>query len=165
MGLDTKLHLPPETRVEDVFDVLVIMLGGEATKRYFRNRDGWSTEVTPEPHFSVFSDIPTMTTVDGEVADSRYHVFYHFEGSYPVPGWRQVTTGFRERRRPLWMAMADFFGGMLDMNDCDDIAVDYIGRTTSNPYRIDAEDGEGWYAFQEAKLNVKQVLTADDWNH
>lgn len=165
MGVDTKLHLPPETKVEDVFDVLVAMLGGETYKRHFHNDDGWSAEVRPEPHFKVFSDIPTMTIVDGKVDGSFYHVFYHFEGRYPLSGWRQMTTGFRERRRPLWKAMADFFGGLLDMNDCDNIEVDYVGRLADKAYRVDAEDDVGWYAFQEAKLAVKQVLSADDWNH
>lgn len=165
MGVDTKLHLPPESQVKDVFDVLTLLLGGEAHKRSFQNHDGWSIEVTPKPHFKVFSDMPYMTIVDGEVAGSFYHVFYHFEGGGPISGWKQMTTGFRERRRPVWEALADFFGGMLDMADIDSIEVDYIGHAYRLPYRLDSESDEGWYAFQEAKLAVKQVVTADDWNH
>lgn len=135
MGVDTKLHLPPESRVKDVFDILILLLGGKATKQGFRNHDGWSTKVTPEPHFSVLSAIPTMTTVDGEVEGSFYHVFYHFEGGGIISGWKQMTTGYRERRRPVFEGLADFFGGMLDMADSDDTEVDYIGHASRLPYR------------------------------
>ncbi len=167
MGVDTKLYLPPEARIEDVFDVLTIMLGGDVYKHDFTatNHGGWSAEVRPVPEYKTFNDIPTMVVANGDVNGAIYHVYYHFEGGF-LPGWKQLSTGYRTERKPLWIAMTDFFGGMLDMSDSDDIEIDHAGIwSEKRGYRLDGSDGDAWYQFQEAKLNVKQVLTADEWNH
>ena len=167
MGVDTKLYLPPEARIEDVFDVLVTMLGGEVEQHFFTSRkpDVWATKVEPKTTFKTFNDVPAMVVGDGDVNGAHYHIFYHFEGGV-FPGWKQMSTGYRKQREPLWIAMADFFGGMVDLDDCDDIKIDHIGAWAEDrPYRLNAEDGEAWAQFQQAKLEVKQVVTAEDWNH
>ena len=172
MGVDTKLYLPPEARLEDVLDVFVTMLGGEVTRRDFSHHAtkepgsyGWAAHVQPVPTFQTFDDIPTMVRSYGNVNGAIYNIHYHFEGGV-FPGWKQMSTGYRDERKPLWIAMADFFGGMVDLNDCDDIDVDHIGAWSEDrPYRLNAEDGDAWEQFQEAMLGVEQVISVEDWNH
>jgi hypothetical protein len=57
--------------------------------------------------------------------------------------------------------LVDFFGGILDYNDCDDI---------DNNYEVEAKswednrpsDGEAWYRLQNRILDLKPI-TEEEW--
>ena len=154
MGVNCKITLPPAARLQDVADVIGALAGMPCKQRDFgKGLKGWAAHVDGVTAESI-KGLPTCANIefDSPVDGSRHHVMYHFEWD------RHGNRGLMPRSTPLWCAigkgLVDFFGGSVDYNDWDAIAVDY-----SQPARDDihAEDGAEWYAFQERKLAVQPI--------
>lgn len=156
MGTDSLLYFPPETRVNDVAEVLAILLGATPEKRYFHGEGpdgGWSC--VPSEKLEVQNtSVPQMLCITGTVQGKRVYNMWHWESGQGPAGYRLMTCGMQEPRREALVALADFFGGVLDFNDCDSTDADFTGDLRSKPYRLDANDGAGWDAFQGAMLDL-----------
>lgn len=160
MGVDARIYLPANVRVDDVADVIGALLGRKPERQDFGgNSSGWSTKV---PGVSVeTTSIPEMAAInvnDCPVLNGRMaHICYHFEGR---GGRRAILL----RSYAQWIAMfkrlADFFGGTVDFSDCDDSEADYVVAHKSDAENH-AEDNVEWYDLQARKLEV-QSLTPEE---
>lgn len=166
MGVDVRVHLPANVRLDTVARVMAAYAGGEVKKSFFENdsKSGWSTRVDGYKIKSCEA-IPSMVEiiiepgkpmVDGE---NLHHCFYHFE-----PSEREGGRLMMPRSTAFWIALmtkvVDFFGGTLDYQDCDSVDVDYTVPAKSWEENS-AEDGAAWYALQNRILSIKPITKAD----
>ncbi len=56
----------------------------------------------------------------------------------------------------LLKALADFFGGKVDFDDCDDVEFDYVVEDKKDEDNC-PEDGEAWTNLQERFLTIKPL--------
>lgn len=168
MGVDASITLHPSARVGDVTTALGILAGlepelhplssgalrvqvpGAVCDSYGSPAGGLVAcariDLTaPEGHLLV----------DGE---EGHHVMYHFE-------WEKTEVhgarGLLPPSTPFWVAagikLVDFFGGHIDFNDCDTVAVDHVAP----PSILPAADDQGWQDYQHALAAIEPV-TRDD---
>jgi len=142
MGVDTKLTLPPQTRVGDVATALGILLGNPKEQRplYGTRLDtGWFVEV-PATSIEAISTIPECV----HIRLPRERDLYHFEfGNRGNRGLMRRSTPYNIA---LFCALADIFGGTVDFNDCDSEDADYV---VEPPHEERPDDDEPWQAWQE----------------
>jgi hypothetical protein len=174
MGCDTRLHLPYGTCIEDVGDVIAILLGNpvqwhdctpsdnrrsweyisfgvtkQPTKKGFvRTGVTYNAKLPPQCVFINLPDIPTMYG-DG------WWLLYNFEG---VKG-PNMSGGSRAERIALHRRLADFFGGVVDYNDCGSKMSNYrrkspawVGKTHINKH---------YHDLQLAKFNLKAITVEE----
>ncbi len=158
MGIDARVYLPGNVRVEDVASVLGILHGLPCHLEPLTVGD--DARVCRVPGANVLGDarIPQMATIvlrrpNGDAVAS---FFYHFEGA---GGRRCVSDRATPRTVAAFRALADFFGGRVDANDCDDEEADYVV-----PDRRDEEnhpeDGPEWDALQRRISEVEPLASA-----
>jgi hypothetical protein len=133
--------LPVDVRLMDVAEVLGRLSGA----------DRWHALPTTAPEMAsiqVYGDL-----VDGE---SIHYCTFHFEAKdddgKPCRLLLPTSTDF-------WIAagvgLADFFGGKVDFDDCDDVDADHVAtmpRLGNSP-----DDGEPYHAFREEVTAVRPV--------
>ncbi len=148
MGIDCKIFLPAKSRVRDVADVLAALHGCEVTKQTFSGTSGgWATNVegvTVKGSDSV-AECATILFKD------RWFL-YHFE--FHNDGCRGLMPRSTASNIAAMKGLADFFGGRVDFDDCDDCECDYYVDEQPD---ISASDGNAWYRLQERKLSVKPM--------
>lgn len=159
MGRSTDVYFHPGTRYEDVRDVLSMLFGAEV--------EWWGDGKYRRPNQRLDvkqTHTPTMIVFRGTINDSEIYMSYFFEYEGPLNG-PGIICGFKEERRPLWEALADIFGALVDLNDSDEIAIDFIGDVNrANAYRIDASDDEAWHQWRDAIYSTPQAITSTEWN-
>jgi hypothetical protein len=156
MGIDCRLTLAPNARVQDVASVLGILFGLPCA---LEPLDGGGVvcqvrgvRVVPAGQIPEMCFIELRAPNGDLVARSNYH----FEN----PGGRRLISA-RARAETLaaFRRVADFFGGVVDDMDCDDEAANYVA-----PDRGDAEnhpsDGAPWNALQR-RMAAVLPLTED----
>lgn len=166
MGVDTKMYLPPQVRLEDVAQFMGILSGlPHASDPYLRVQGVQWRASNPvaayAPMLTLHFDAPDgQTLVDGERGHCAY---YHgvSRGSDEDHGAPLGYHKFTLRSTAYWIAVARrtvaFFGGIVDYNDCDDTDVDY--KVSARPAA--PSDGAPWDAHQ-ARLASEQALTVED---
>jgi hypothetical protein len=161
MGVDCKIMLPDNVRVKDVAKVIGIAAGllpkwdGSHGAKWVEV-PGADVKTTSIPEMAVIN-LDGGHLIDGE---SKHFVFYHFESSR---GGRLMGP----RSTAFWLAVAhrlvDFFGGVIDYQDCDSQYCDY-GSAANTREENSPEDDEEWVRFQERLFNVKPI-TKDELLH
>lgn len=167
MGVDVRIVLPCDVRIQDVAIAIAIFAGLDKTWNAHKE-SGWV--VVDKSSLSIKSsdivglanivlDKKPLTLVDGETTHS---VLFHFEGGDNPLG---VLGGkvLLPPKTPFWQAigvkLVSFFGGALDLDDSDsvDINLSYPRpRRTNSP-----EDGHEWDKFQQ-ELYALEPLSATD---
>ena len=172
MSCDCHIYLPPNVRLKDVVDVLAILVGMPKKKVMLESKThpaAWylKTEgVEVEPSGSS----PELMTIQATLPDGpaktargkngdRMMAFWHWEPS-SKPGWRLISV----RTTAFWIAvgknLVDFFGGVVDYNDCDDNYEDY--KRHAKPHRMNCpESDEPWQRFQKRMWAVKPLTDKD----
>src|ERR1039458_4914350 len=148
MGIDTDLYLPPYVEVRDVATAIGILLG--------------------EPHeLAPLGQDVTHCKVENVTIRSygentylpeccRIHVgtrefMYHFAFSTPGDplhnrGWHGMILRSSSPNIALFVALANFFGGVVDFNDCDEADVDRRVEPSESTWGHDftPTDGDEW---------------------
>jgi hypothetical protein len=156
MGVDCKVSLPANVSFRNVLSVLGVLLGCKATKEPL-GRDSWHAHVQGAEARScdVTGLVNFVISIDGECV--MHHPF-HFE--FDSSGRRGMMFGSSPERIALCRALAKFFGGSVDYNDCDNREKDYVVKAKSNAEN-NPEDGKPWYALQERILKLKPLSKKD----
>jgi hypothetical protein len=163
MGVDTRLTLPGNVRVDDVADVMGV-LAGLKPEQYEIDRSGGVFVRVPGVSVQTTS-IATMVEIDLKVSGG--HTLVDGQPHHTVPYFFENVGGRRlllPRATPFWIAvcrgLADFFGGSVDYSDCDSRAVDYRVN-----FKRDAENhptnGEPWDEFYRRILNLTPLTKGD----
>lgn len=182
MGVDSVLSLPPGTRVGDVAKVLGAAFGLDRGMHPFRDREGGFFEV-PGAKVKVVENVPTMLWVilSGPGVDDPARLgvslgiemqageqilwrdrgaYWHYENDRAeVAGSPMVCAG----STPHWIAAlrraGEFFGGVLDRNDCDVSLADEVWPPVAEhrPY----SNGDEWQRLQDDMAAV-EPLTPDE---
>lgn len=158
MGVDTRIRLPEDVRINDVAEAMGILAGLRFEKKDLNHKGEWYVHV-PDAEAKP-SNIPEMAYINlkGEMVDGKtaHMAFFHYETEEPG---RLVSV----RCTPFWIAigrrLVEFFGGWIDYSDCDDRRRDYSRkkpRKCNNP-----SDGKPWQDFQEAMFSLKPITKAD----
>lgn len=149
MSVDTRVVFPPETRVSDVVKAIAILLGYAPRFVPLGSRGGKFVEV--ETKDAICLCIPEMVTI--QFPERSFWGTYHFEAGNR--GERLLVTGHDPDRFPLLIELARFFGGKIDLSDCDNIDYD---RAFDYPYYRESnapEDGESWDRFEQELFDLK----------
>jgi len=162
MGVDTKIMLPGDVRIQDVAEVIGILAGLPKTKFVLQGDDGsWAVRVSGVkvegiPNLASCAQIYLNAQngtpfVDGEMT---HMVMFHYE-----PGEGSGERLLMPRSTAFWIAMGEklieFFGGEQDYNDCDSKDVDISckkPRKRNNP-----SDGKPWQDFEKAMWSLKPL--------
>lgn len=159
MGVDCRIHLRQDCRVDDVAKVIGILAGLKPEKVMFDGRSGGYYCQVPGVEVKSSGAVVEMAVIvlSGNLVDGRagHSCYYHFEGE---PSGRLVSMA----STPFWCAVAkgvvDFFGGRVDFNDCDSVQTDYAAKPKG---RNNPTDGEAWGKFQDRMLKLKPLTRAD----
>lgn len=92
--------------------------------------------------------------IDGEQAHFVSYFFECKDGKYRY---------LYPKATPFWIAigkgLCKFFGGKIDYHDCD---AGGINASWKKPRKCNSpEDGGAWYAFEQAKLDLKPITVKD----
>ncbi len=162
MGVDCKIYLPANVFVDNVAKVLGALCGCPVEKvpLYNKKAEPWSArvggvEVRSTHCVSLAEIFVTRACVDGQ----KHSVFYHFE-TCNNEGMRMLHP----RSTAFWIAvgckLVSFFGGYIDMMDCDDTDADL-----SFPHKTwrenSPQDGDEWQAFQHRVVDLKPITEAE----
>ena len=155
MSVDACLTLPWEARVDDVAKVIGMCCGLPA-----------SLEALGRGHYakvagisaSVCDAIPTCCKINWtDISNPEHgrHVLWHHEWNRPRAG-TPGGKGMMPPSTPFWLAtcrrLVDFFGGVLDYQDCDAVYCDYRRKMD---HQCNPElEGEPWDTFQRRILAV-----------
>ncbi len=160
MGMDCKIYLPHNIRVDDVASVIGACLGCPKSKQSL-STNSWVARVNGASVLpSAMPELCIIRITNGTVDDqSNWTFHYHFEchrlGRLIMPRSFAVNIALGKR-------LVNFFGGILDYNDYDDSDVDYEVKCkddkTNRP-----EDGEQWddlqrRIFDTPPLTEKEIL-------
>lgn len=173
MGVDTKIMLPGDVRIQDVADVIGILAGLPKVKQPLQGDGGaWAVRVNGVrvegiPNLASCANIYINAQngthfVDGEMT---HMVMFHYE-----PGEGSGERLLMPRSTAFWIAMGEklveFFGGEQDFNDCDSKDVDL---SCKKPRKSNCpSDGEPWQDFEKAMwdlepLTEEEVFRASDY--
>ena len=152
MSIDINVYLPQDTRIRDVAEVVGILAGLEAKRQPIDDKGSWACKVE-----GVITkgnaDIPEMATI--QIPGLQAHLYYHFEGEH---GLTLSIGGQSLHWQAIAREVANFFGGMVDLNDSDSIDIDFAchkPRARNNP-----SDGQEWQDFEQAKFDLKPIKKA-----
>ena len=151
MGTDCQVLLPTDVRARDVATAIAILLGADKTKQPLGKGGSWVCQTDA----SVEANTAVPTCADLVVPGDRY--LYHFEVQ---GGQRLIMRRSRAKAIALFYALAKFFGGAVDFNDCDDQYDRFYERSLQRPVN-DPEDGVLWTQLQEDLFNLEPLTEKD----
>lgn len=169
MGVNCRIHLPDSCRVDVVANVMGALAGLPVTRHPLNSPShprAWSAHVegavVSNTNTPSMARIMLTATGDRKLFDGEplHHTFYHFESSWGQHGGRVMLP----RSFAFWIAigrrLVDFFGGVLDYQDCDDSEMDYVGldkgRKMNSP-----ETGKPWQNLQERIAAIVPITKAE----
>ncbi len=160
MGIDAHLSLPPNVRVRDVASVLGILYGLPFSLEPLSSDRGAVSCHVRGATVQGYAEIPEMARIDLREPNGEAIAgfFFHFENA---GGHRVVTGRARAKVLAAFTRVAEFFGGSVDYNDCDDETENYVAMIVRDDEQNCPEDGEPWQAFQHRLASVKP-LTSDE---
>ncbi len=174
MGVDTKIYLPPDVRIEDAADVIGILVGVVPQKR--RARDwNYDFEYITVPGVKIQStSVPSLNwiivrapkgqaLINGEGSMSLY---YDSEAGEQAGKYgRRISARSTPLVIALGIKLAKFFGGKIIYRDSASKSKAYgtwANRYFPKPRRNNCPSGGGLYdKFQNDKYNVKPLTRAD----
>lgn len=156
MGVDCTVHLPDNVRIDNVLKVLSKLAGNPGELKSFRDHKGQYADVSGyKTDNSVGS--PGFTSVIVDHNGGGRLCFYSFE---PEKGGRMFMATASAFWQAVAIGLAKFFGGKVDLSDCDDEDVDMQfpdeGREKNSP-----TDGEPWQNLQERIVAVQPISLYD----
>lgn len=145
MGVDTRISLPPNVRVQDVASVVGALAGLTGSLGSGAGVRGIET-------------VPQMCRIGLWRADRCFATFnFHFEG---YGGRRAVVGRSTAFNIAMGRALVDFFGGWVDYSDSDDEDEDYVVQDKPDPENC-PEDGAEWDDLQRRIASVKPLTSAE----
>lgn len=160
MGVDCKITLPANVRIDDVAKVIGISAGCPKEKRplgpSYPNSFSIHVKNIAYDILQTMPQAPTIVINQDCVDGLKHHVMFFFE----YKGKRLLNP----RSTAFWIAVAhrlvDFFGGSIDYRDCDDVEVDYERPEKSNAENC-PEGGNDWDVFQERLWALEPMTTEE----
>jgi hypothetical protein len=128
MGVDSKICLPGNVRLNTVCDVVSVLLAAPVSKTPLKGSNEGAWYARPGDgvvKFQVYKQVPCMTSVTIDDIDPRitgnkaYGFGYHFE--FDKGSCRGIIQRAWACNIVLFKRLADFFGGIVDYNDCDNV--------------------------------------------
>lgn len=164
MGVDCTLSLPPAARVRDVATVVGRLVGLPAVKEQLT--DAWYCKVPGVTVTNTDSqpDCAWIKWDDAPFEPPGGWLLYQFEGH---GGSHVILLRSWAHWIALFRAVADFFGGTVEYQDCDCHGADYTA--CARPLdEVAPEDGQPWGRFQARLYGLKpltaaQVAECDQW--
>lgn len=151
MGIDARVSLPPNVRVNDVATVLGALLGRPVRREpmgdiWHAAVDGVRVESAP--------GLPQCANICLSHNGTDYDRYlFHFEGH---GGRRLIIRRSRMEHIALFCELARFFGGSVDFNDHDECDADFVVEDGADEANC-PEDGEPWRRLQERIADVRPL--------
>lgn len=159
MGIDTITTFHPGVRLDDVADLASHLVGHESRLVSFKGAPGAYFDADGHT-IKTYSSVPTMVTIlvkKTPLTQRPMDLTYHFEADSGAPG----STALRLPHSPLGGVLAhrlaEAFGGLVDLNDCDDVAADIV-CTGLLPF---TSDGAVWDLRQRQMADAPRITPAD----
>lgn len=159
MGIDTRILLPTNVRIHDVATVIAKLVGIPVTKEIL-DKHSYHAKIAPETDNRglkvVTSSVPSMLMIQwwgGSEVRPQGNMFYHYESGYDY--FMGVLHG-DDGAIAIGKGLVDFFGGIVDFNDCDNEDHDYSMPTKSRKMNA-PEDGPEWHNFQDRILALEPL--------
>jgi hypothetical protein len=149
MGVDTEIRLPPNVRLRDVAVVMGILAG--LPKQWY---NGYIIVDGAKPRPGCSPETPEIE-LKGKMVDGKedHSVLFFYEGDHNGK-WRSMSPP----STPFWQAvgrgLVKFFGGELDLNDCDSKDCDYKVKPRKN---ISPCNNPEWNEFWKDVDKLKPV--------
>lgn len=171
MGDSCIYIVPAPARLRDVADVIAMMLGNpaelrrlagfsESTYAYVEGiryiQVGTAMDKNNTYGIRYEPEMPEWVFIQIKAYDGIKVFNYDYE--WDAMGNHGILLSSTPGNIALCVGLCDFFGGVVDFNNNDDITDDY-----RQPVREDihAQDGQPWQSFQNRKLSVKPLTSSD----
>jgi len=149
MSVDSKITLPGNVRVGDVAAVISCLYGNEKIfQNGFVKVHGYNIHTTTVPEM-VMIEVSPPNGGDKDV----YCYFFEYGG-----GQRLIMGRSRPKTIEVFKALADFFGGKIDFDDCDDIDLDYSVEPKPDSLNC-PNDGDEWTDLQNRIQAIQPILS------
>lgn len=173
MGVSTVAYLDPTASIQDVATVIGILSGGKKEKRFL---SGVCSESKTSSYYVTVDNISyhiygnrpdncrinitlhgdkiiKMNDLSGQSNNASAFWMYCCKDKYP--GYNYISFGCREYSQKIIAALVAFFGGVADLNDCDDIYEDFVNDADVifNSHSSD----ENYDIFQDALWNLQPI--------
>jgi hypothetical protein len=128
MGIDAKLTLPPGTAAQDVALVFGVLVGNEAIIVDARNSQYSYLSVDKakvEKSSVVGCDKLEITDRDGWLWSPLFMYEWWMDRNSGRPGSPGLMMRSTAKNIAILYRLGEFFGGQLDINDCDAVKVDH----------------------------------------
>lgn len=155
MSTDCQVTIPAPARLQDVGDVIGALLGCPVSIRVLSGTGNTYAHVEGVSYRSIPDQVECVNIVIDSPAGPRTFL-YHFE--FDHMGNHGIMVRARSANIALCVAVCDFFGGVVDFNDVDDVDQDYRQPVRED---INTEHGLASDNFQRRKLNVTPLAPAD----
>jgi hypothetical protein len=151
MGVDTRISLPGNVRVRDVANVIAILLGAKVTLEPLQGSDATAARLEGVAvKIRQYDNMPEMVRI--EVPHQKSAFNYHFEHG----GRRMVSGRSTAETIAVGRGLIQFFGGAVDINDCDDEIEDYTEADNEDEINC-PEDGALWQRLQNRIAALKPL--------
>jgi hypothetical protein len=167
MGVDAKIYLPGNVRLSTVVEVVARLLDAPAVYKKLEpekpKSTSWHASI-PEGVVEYRNTVQglvgvTIGQINPALRGSEHFPFsYHYEfGGYKGMGaCRGMILRSWDCNIAILRGLADFFGGIVDHQDCDDEERDYV--VADKPDNMNCpEDGRAWQFLQERIMAVEPL--------
>lgn len=175
MSVDCKIELPALAGIDDVCTVMGILAGLPFVREELTTpqKTGTFAGYDTDPYWFVKVPGATINTkyspngtaqihLEGPMVDGEemHHVLYFYEH---VSRERTSMRMIMPKSTAFWIAigkgLVNFFGGVIDYNDCDESYVDYA--VEEQYIFCDGDPNEKWQEWQERIASVTPLTMAD----
>lgn len=176
MGIDARISLLPHARAENIYEVIIKILGNEFTQEYSQGKvkpdlnspsqrgNSWYLRPVEDGKSKIEPttiDYFVITTED--CAGSRYRVLIHLDsedGAFPLS--KQLLPPSTAVWCAVGKRLVDFFGGKIIFSDCSDFEDPnnyYQVKKGKYPPKKPTQDSDDRFYQYANALNSESLLT------
>lgn len=178
MGVDTKIYIDRHARPDQIFKVMLKVVGQELNPVVFDDRkadfklppskdNSWHLDYTKSDDNQIEAkDISYFVMKFKDAVGSQYKCLIHLDVEDEYAGYRKLLNpGSTAVWHAIGKRLVDFFGGKMlysDAEDYDDPNNWYVNEKAKYPERVEGQSSDDrWYQFYSALFN-EPVLRPDE---
>jgi hypothetical protein len=178
MGVDTKIYIDQHATAEQIFKVMLKVVGQELNPFVFDDKKAnfelapsknnpWHFKYTQNNDNTIMpSDITYFVMLFQDAVGSHYKCLLHLDVEDEYSDYRKLLNpGATAIWHAIGKRLVDFFGGKMlysDAEDYDDPDNWYVNEKAKYPARVQGQSGDDrWYQFYSALFN-EPILHPDE---
>ena len=183
MGVSCNIYLEPHAKTEQIFEVILKVLGNEFEHTFFDrdskknkqpdftkpcdNNNSWYLRAKENPNNRIeLKDVDYFQFIFEDIAKNQFYFNIHLDSEDGhLPFCKNISPNSMATYCAVGKRLVDFFGGKLNYSDCDDLDDPknyYLVDKPKFPARTMKEEiNERWHLYYNL-LNEEPILTVKE---